>query len=164
MSKRNIIILIICTIILIAVSVTTIKKEPEIDNIYLTGYLVETLNVYSGVDISLQDASGEKEEDARTAEFFRTNDETIYLVIEASHLETEDFFEIKWSRITDSSREIIQENRFNAENKGSGRIILSFVKIDNMYEKGNYAVEVSLNGRETKKKYFNVLPPSEDNQ
>lgn len=130
MKKINIIILIICTIILIIVSITVMQKRPDIENIYLS---------------SDRDSSFDKLKQNNNY-YFDSRNLDIYLIIEVKHLTTEDEIKVEWEKIENSSYKIIQKNIVNPEQKGSGKIIISLVKKNDMYPPGNYNVRIYLNG------------------
>lgn len=130
MKKINIIILIICTIILIIVSITVMQKKPDIENIYLS---------------SDRDSSFDKLKQNNNY-YFDSQNLDIYLIIEVKHLTTEDEIKVEWEKIENSSYKIIQKNIVNPEQKGSGKIIISLVKKNDMYPPGNYNVRIYLNG------------------
>ncbi|NQT66450.1 MAG: hypothetical protein HQ569_02595 [Actinobacteria bacterium] len=130
MKKINIIILIICTIILIIVSITVMQKRPDIESIYLS---------------SDRDSSFDKLKQNNNY-YFDSQNLDIYLIIEVKHLTTEDEIKVQWEKIENSSYKIIQKNIVNPEQKGSGKIIISLVKKNDMYPPGNYNVRIYLNG------------------
>ncbi|MFZ3106147.1 MAG: hypothetical protein WA105_02050 [Candidatus Hydromicrobium sp.] len=130
MKKINIIILIICTIILIIVSITVMQKRPDIESIYLS---------------SDRDSSFDKLKQNNNY-YFDSRNLDIYLIIEVKHLTTEDEIKVEWEKIENSSYKIIQKNIVNPEQKGSGKIIISLVKKNDMYPPGNYNVRIYLNG------------------
>jgi hypothetical protein len=141
MKKINIIILIICTIILIIVSIiTVIKKRPDIENIYLSS------NRDSSFDQLKQNNNY----------YFDGRNLDIYLIIEVKHLTTEDEIKVQWEKIENSSCKIIQKNIVNPEQKGSGKIIISLVKKNDMYPSGGYNVRVYLNGGSKISKKFYI--------
>ncbi|MFZ3386661.1 MAG: hypothetical protein WA120_05745 [Candidatus Hydromicrobium sp.] len=130
MKKINIIILIICTIILIIVSITVMQKKPDIESTYLS---------------SDRDSSFDKLKQNNNY-YFDSRNLDIYLIIEVKHLTTEDEIKVEWEKIENSSYKIIQKNIVNPEQKGSGKIIISLVKKNDMYPPGNYNVRIYLNG------------------
>ena len=141
MKKINIIILIICTIILIIVSITTvIKKRPDLENIYLSS------DRGSSFDQLKQNNNY----------YFDSQNLDIYLIIEVKHLTTEDEIKVQWEKIENSSCKIIQKNIVNPEQKGSGKIIISLVKKNDMYPPGNYNVRIYLNGGSKISKKFYI--------
>ena len=140
MKKINIIILIICTIILIIVSITVMQKRPDIENIYLS---------------SDRDSSFDKLKQNNNY-YFDSRNLDIYLIIEVKHLTTEDEIKVQWEKIENSSCKIIQKNIVNPEQKGSGKIIISLVKKNDMYPPGNYNVRIYLNGSSKISKKFYI--------
>ncbi|MFZ3085252.1 MAG: hypothetical protein WA097_01240 [Candidatus Hydromicrobium sp.] len=140
MKKINIIILIICTIILIIVSITVMQKRPDIENIYLS---------------SDRDSSFDKLKQNNNY-YFDSRNLDIYLIIEVKHLTTEDEIKVEWEKIENSSYKIIQKNIVNPEQKGSGKIIISLVKKNDMYPPGNYNVRIYLNGSSKISKKFYI--------
>ena len=141
MKKINIIILIICTIILIIVSITTVKKKsPDIENIYLSS------DRDSGFDQLKQNDNYR----------FDSQNLDIYLIIEVKHLTTEDEIKARWEKIENGSCKIIQKNIVNPEQNGSGKIIISLVKKNDMYPPGSYEVRVYLNGDSKISKKFYI--------
>jgi len=140
MKKINIIILIICTIILIIVSITVMQKRPDIENIYLS---------------SDRDSSFDKLKQNNNY-YFDSRNLDIYLIIEVKHLTTEDEIKVQWEKTENSSYKIIQKNIVNPEQKGSGKIIISLVKKNDMYPPGNYNVRIYLNGSSKISKKFYI--------
>lgn len=130
MKKRNIITIIVCTIILIIVSITIIQKKPDIENIYLS---------------SSKD-SGSEESKQGTGYYFNSQNSDIYLIIKVRYLAPEDEIKVEWGKIEGSSYKIIQKNIVKPERKGSGKIIISLVKKDGIYSPGSYDVKTYLNG------------------
>jgi hypothetical protein len=140
MKKINIIILIICTIILIIVSITVMQKRPDIESIYLS---------------SDRDSSFDKLKQNNNY-YFDSRNLDIYLIIEVKHLTAEDEIKVEWEKIENSSYKIIQKNIINPEQKGSGKIIISLVKKNDMYPPGNYDVRIYLNGSSKISKKFYI--------
>ena len=130
MTKRNIIILIACTGLLIIVIITTMQEKPDIENIYLS------------ID---RDSDFETSGSDNDYSFSR-HDPDIYLIIEVKRLGPEDEIIVEWLKIEDGSYDVIQKNIINPEKKGSGKIIISLIKHDDVYSAGNYIVETYLNG------------------
>jgi hypothetical protein len=129
MKKRNILIIIILTIILAIVSITTLQKKPDIENIYLSSSKDSSLNELSQYNHN----------------YFNSRNSNIYLIINVKHLTTEDEIRVEWEKIEDNSNEIIQSNTVKPEQKGSGKIIILLVKKNGIYSPGSYNVKVYLN-------------------
>jgi len=140
MKTRNIIIIIICTIILVLVLIITLQKKPDIENIYLSSdrnpdfEKLRLNNKYS----------------------FNNRNLDIYLIIEAKYLTPEDEIKVEWSKTEGNSYKIIQENILSPDRRGSGKIVISLVKKDNIYSPGNYNVKVYLNGEYKISEEFNI--------
>lgn len=130
MKKRNIIIFIICTGLLIIVVMTTMQEKPDIENIYLS----LDKNSDSGNSTSGNDYN------------FGAQDSDIYLIMEIKHFGTEDEIEVEWIKTENDSSDVIQKNIINPEKKGSGKIIVSLIKHNDIYSAGNYSVVTYLNG------------------
>lgn len=140
MKKRNIIIFIICTGLLIIVVITTIHEKPDIKNIYLSldkNFDFEKLKPYNN-------------------HTFSTQDPDIYLIMEAKHFGPEDEIEVEWIKIENDSYDVIQKNIINPEKKGSGKIIVSLIKHNNAYSAGSYNVETYLNGDKKNTEEFHI--------
>ena len=145
MSKRNIIILIVLTAILIAVSITTIRNEPDIENIYLS---------------SDKDINTGKLEQNNDHYYFNDSNIDIYLIIKVKYLTTQDEIKVEWEKIEDNSFKIIQENTIHPEQKGSGKIVISLVKRNATHPPGKYTVDVFLNGSKQFSKQFSISDDS----
>ncbi len=129
MTKRNIIIFIACTGLLIIVVITTMQEKPDIENIYLS-----------------MDRDSDFEKSGPDNDYsFNSHDPDIYLIMEVKRLGPEDEIKVEWLRIEDGSYDVIQKNIINPEKKGSGKIIISLIKHDGVYSAGNYIVETYLN-------------------
>lgn len=140
MTKRNIIILIVCTGLLIIVVITTMQEKPDIENIYL----------------SLDRDSDFEKSGSDNDYSFSSHDHDIYLIMEVKHLGPEVEIKVEWLKIEYGSYDIIQENIISPEKKGSGKIIISLIKHDGIYSAGNYIVETYLNGDKKITEEFNI--------
>jgi len=141
MGKRNIIIIVIITIVLIIAAVTIIYTKPDIKNLYLCS------DKNSSID----------EKNQNNIYYFESADTDIYLVIEVISITTNDEIKAMWRKIENDSSKIIQKNIIYPEKKGSGRIVISLVKKDDIYSPGIYSVEVYLNGRKEATEEFYIL-------
>ncbi len=130
MSRRNIIILVICTIILVAASITTIRKEPAISGAFLS------LN---------KDAVRDEIKTEDDHYYFKDPGADIYLILSVKNLNTSDRVMIKWKAVENGTQEIIQENTVYPDQNGSGEIVLSLVKRNESYSPGIYMVDIFLN-------------------
>jgi hypothetical protein len=141
MGKRNIIIIITITIILIIAAVTIIYTKPTIENLYLCS--------------DKNYSADEKDHD--DSFHFKSTDTDIYLVIEVRSVTTDDEIKAMWIKIDDDFSEIIQKNIIYPEKKGSGMIMISLVKKNDKYSPGTYSVEVYLNGHKEAIEDFFIL-------
>jgi len=131
MNKRNIIIIIVITAILVIILITALKTKPDIENIYLS----------SDKNSNIEELKPEQ----NNGFYFNSPHTDIYLIMTVKYLTTEDEIHVQWEKKENSSGRIIQENIISPEKKGSGKIIVSLVKKDNVYSSGNYTVTVFLN-------------------
>lgn len=143
MNKRDIIIIAALTVILAtaAVMVFIVFAKPDIENIYLSsgsGPVIEKSRQENGYRIK-KDAPG------------------IYLVIEVNHVTADDEIKVQWEKYENDYSEIIQKNIVYPENKGSGILIISLVKKNNIYTPGSYSAAVYLNSDLKAREEFNIL-------
>lgn len=130
MSKRNIIIIVILTIILVTAAVTLIYTKPSIEDIRLSS-----------------DKNPVTDKPEKNNSFnFKKSDTDIYLIIEVRHITAKDEIKVLWEKVENDSGEIIQKNIVYPENDGSGKIIISLVKKNDIYTPGTHTVTVYLNG------------------
>lgn len=132
MSKRNIIVLVVCTAILIIVSISTVLEEPSISGAFLS---------------SSKDLSQAEIEALSEYYYFEDLDSDIYLILSVKDLETSDNINIKWKKIEDDTVEVLQENTVYPAQKGSGEIAVSFIRRNESYDPGIYRVDIFLNGK-----------------
>ena len=141
MKIRNILIIIILTVILTIVSITILQKTPDIENIYLSSskdYSLNELNQYNNYR-------------------FNSRNSNIYLIIYVKHLTTEDEIKVEWEKNEDNSNKIIQSNTVKPEQKGSGKIVILLVKKNGIYSPGSYNVKAYLNGDNKISEKFYIL-------
>ena len=130
MSRRNIIILVVCTVILVIASITTIQKEPVVSGAFLSS--------------NKDPVQGEiKTEDDHY--YFKDPGADIYLILSVKNLNTSDQVKIKWKTVENGNEEIIQENTVYPDQDGSGTIVLSLIKRNDSYSPGIYRVDILLN-------------------
>ena len=142
MSKTNIIIVTICTAILIAVAVLTLRPDPGIGEIYIT-------SSDKAASISIEDKE-------------RTDFDTItgiYLIIPLKDVSAGDTIGTNWLYYGEEGYETIQEDTIAVEEDGSGEIIVYFLKRDDAYYPGDYKAIVKYNDSEKTKTSFTVSRP-----
>ena len=127
--------------ILTIVSIATLQKNPDIENIYLS----------SSKDSSFSELSQDNHY------YFNSRSSNIYLIIYVKHLTTTDEIKVEWEKIDDNSNEIIQSNTVKPEQKGSGKIIILLVKKNGIYSPGSYNVKAYLNGDNKISEKFYIL-------
>ncbi len=130
MSRRNIILLVVCTLILIVVSISTIQKEPGIREAFLS---------------SSKDPSQDEIETDGQYYYFEDLESDIYLILSVKDLATDDQIIIKWNILENGTEELLQENTIYPDQNGSGEIVVSFVKRNESYAQGLYRVDIYLN-------------------
>lgn len=141
MSKRTIILLLVCTAILIAVSVTAIHHEPAISDIFIS---------------STKDISEAQMESLPASAEFNDPASDIYLIILARYLTEDDSIEVRWHLKEGGKYRLVQEDSITPEKKGSGKIIVSLARKNSLHREGDYMVEVLLTGLEKVSKSFSV--------
>jgi hypothetical protein len=131
MSRKTIIILIVIAAIFVIVAFTTTKKEPSIEKAYISDN-----NNLSEKELGEIDSKN-KLYDTKS---------NIYLIIFVKNLTKENEIKITWKKIDNSTEKIVQENLLKPENDGSGKIIISLIRKNQVYMPGIYKVEILLNG------------------
>ncbi len=139
MSRRNIIILVVCTVILVIASITTIRKEPVISGAFLS----------SNKDPAQDEIKAEDD-----YYYFKDPEMDIYLILSVKNLNTSDQIKIKWKTVENGNEEIIQESTVYPDQDGSGAIVLSLVKRNESYSPGIYRVDIFLNNARQFSKQF----------
>ena len=141
MSKRSIIILIICTIILIIVSITTVHNKPEIKDIYISSdkNLIFDESNYNNEPLHIDSLKS-----------------NIYLTLVVKYLSTEDEIRINWKRVENNEEKIIQQNILHPEENGSGEIVVSLARKNQKLSPGTYRVDVFLNNKKSITKDFYI--------
>lgn len=140
MKIRDIVIIVVLTLIIAIALTTTLHEYPEIENIYLS---------------CSRDADFEEFPQSDSYSF-KSNDPGIYLIIKVKNLASDDEIKIEWERVYNNIGEIIQKNDLNPGGEGSGKIVVLFVKRNNSYPAGDYNVKAYLNGEEKISKEFSI--------
>ncbi len=131
MSRKTIIILIVIAAIFVIVAFSTTKKEPSIEKAYISDN-----NNLSEKELGEIDSKN-KLYDTKS---------NIYLIIFVKNLTKENELKITWKKIDNSTEKIVQENLLKPENDGSGKIIISLIRKNQVYTPGTYKVGILLNG------------------
>lgn len=140
MSRRNIILLVVFTVILIIISIATVQKDSEVTEIYLAEH--DNLSIDELENLSDQNS------------FSNTDD--IFLYIKVNSIKLDNEIKIIWTKLEKGKEFKVQENKIKPEKDGSGLIIASMIKKDNKIANGNYNVEVFLDNLTVKEKEFVV--------
>lgn len=141
MSRTSIIILTICTAILIAVFVSTLKPDPGIGEIYLTGS-------DKADSTSIKDSKGETD--------FNAVNSSIYLMVPVKDVKAGDTINTNWLYYRENGYETVQEDTIVVEKDGSGEITVYFLKRDDAYYPGDYKAIVEYNGSDKMEASFTV--------
>lgn len=139
MSKTNIIIVIICTAILIAVAVLTLKPDPGIGEIYI---------------ISSDKTAGISIENKEKMDFDTITG--IYLVIPLKDVKAGDTLGTNWLYYGEEGYKTMQEDTIAIKEDGSGEIVVYFLKRDDAYYPGDYKAIVEYNDSEKIETLFTV--------
>jgi len=142
MSKRSVVILITCTIILAVASVVTIYNKPEI----------ESAHISSDINLALDESRQRS-----GVSYFDDSDSNVYLILAVKNLSVEDEIKINWKILEGNSEKIIQENIIQPEENGSGKMIVSLVRKNKKLIPCSYTVEVFLNNDKKITKKFIVV-------
>ena len=141
MSRKTIIILIVIAAILVIVAFATTKKEPSTEKAY----------------ISDNNNLSEKElgEIESKNKLFDTKS-NIYLIIFVKNLTKENELKINWKKIDNGTEKIVQENLLKPENDGSGKIIISLIRKNQVNMPGTYKAEILLDGQKEASVEFKI--------
>lgn len=126
MTKKSIIIIIVCTFILIAISVTTVYKEPKIKDIYVSNQNVLPENRIINPQFSSDSITD------------------LFLLIEVENLNLEDMIEVNWKKYEDGDYITVQHDTIYPDSSGSGIITITMIKRDGLVPEGKYRVMVNL--------------------
>jgi len=133
MNKRTIIILVLCAALIAAIAIISLKKDPAITGLYLSG--APTFSQKEKTD-----------EGPASVKNFQSKGSDIYLIIGIRDLDTNDTIEVTWTISGKDEDIVFQENTISPERSGSGEIIIYLLKRDDEYPGENYIIEVMLNG------------------
>ncbi|MEE8325311.1 MAG: hypothetical protein V3R31_06610 [Candidatus Humimicrobiaceae bacterium] len=133
MNKRTIIILVLCAALIAAIAIISLKKDPAITGLYLSG--APTFSQKEKTD-----------EEPASVKDFQSKGSDIYLIIGIRDLDTNDTIEVTWTISGKDEDIVFQENTISPERSGSGEIIIYLLKRDDEYPGENYIIEVMLNG------------------
>jgi len=141
MDKKSIIIIIVCTLIFIAVSLSTVYREPAMEDIRLSDK-----EILSGEDLTRLEA----------VPSFSSDAENIYLIIEVKYLVPEHEIEVIWEKYENGAYSIVQQDIIHPQRQGSGFITITMAKRDEIIPKGLSRVAAILNGKQRMVKDFEV--------
>ena len=144
MSKTSIIILIICTAVLAAVVMSTLRPNPGIGEVYF----VES---DSSDNISIEN---------KQISDFDISD-SIYLIVPVKDVKTGDSINTNWIEYGNKEQHIIQSDTIAVQDDGSGEIIIYFLKRDGAYYPGQYKAIVEYNNLEKEEASFTVSTPQD---
>ena len=141
MTRRTITILLVITAIVAVVAFTTLKKEKAIEKVLLSdSYSTET---------------GDSAETVRELNEFESSSD-IYAVIMLKNITPDDSISIQWKRIEENGELLIQEDAVIEKQEGSGPLVISLAKKNDIHEAGKYKIYVKLNESEAIEKTFTV--------
>mgnify|MGYP001074389430 CR=1 FL=1 len=135
MDKKNILILLIITALLVFLSVSIFYEPPGIKGIIVSDNL-DDYDRYRSIAIPA----------------FQKKSEEIFIILEAVNLSRKDFIDI----IINMSDDIYQESQISVENDGSSIIKLSLLKKGDSFINGDYEAEVFLNEESVGKARFRI--------
>ena len=142
MNRFRIIILTICTAIIIAIVVLTLKPDPSIGKLYL---------------ISSDNPNNTVAEKEKITEF-GADSPGIYLIIPVKDVKTGEIIETDWLYHKEGDYKTMQEDTVDIEYDGSGEIVVYLLKRDDAYYPGDYKVMVEYNDLQEIKTSFTVNP------
>ena len=141
MSKASIVITILCTAVIAAVVFFTLREEPGMEEIYLISH--------ENIEEASLEGTGVTD--------FRSQGSSIYVIIPVKDVKSGDLIDIEWVSIGDNSHQVIQKDRVEIDEEGSGNISVYFLKRDSAYYPGKYKVRAEYNGIQDKEKLFNIV-------
>ena len=141
MTRRTIVIILVITAIIAAVAFTTLKKEKTIEGVFLSDtYDIKTEN---------------PDEEAKEPYGFASSSD-IYVVILLENITVDDKISIQWKKIIENGELLVQEDTIIEKQEGSGPLIISLSKKNNIHEEGTYRIYVQLNDQNTIERSFTV--------
>ena len=132
MNKRTIIILVLCTALIAAVTIISLRKDPAVTGLYLS-------------DAPALSHNEETDKEVAKVQEFQSKGSDIYLIIGIRDLDTEDIIEVTWTIEDNDEDTVFQENTISPEVPGSGEIIIYLLKRNGEYPEGYYTIEAILN-------------------
>lgn len=141
MARRTITIILVITAIIAAVAYTTLEREKAIDRVLLS-------DSYSTL------ASDPAAEVKELSEF--ENGSEIYVIIMLENITMDDSINVQWKRVVEEGEILVQEDTIIEKQEGTGPLVISLAKKNDMHEAGKYKLYVSLNELETIEKSFEV--------
>lgn len=150
MNRRIIIILIVVSAIIAVIAYTFLMEKTEIKKVIFSE------------DKSLTDAEVENY-DIKTIPAFNEQSQ-IYAIIIASDIKKGDKLKIRWNinnpEVTGPGSKdnslLVQEDSIEIKQEGSGKIIVSLVKKDDMNAVGDYSVDIYLRENSPLTYYFKI--------
>ena len=147
MTRRTITIILVITAIIAMVAFTTLKKEKAIEEVLLSdSYSTDTGDSY--------------EEIKDLSEFESGSD--IYAIIILENITPDDSISIQWKRMEENIELLVQEDIIVEKQEGSGHMVVSLSKKNDMHKPGVYKLSVRLNGAEAIEKTFTVGAQNEE--
>ncbi len=140
MSKKSIIIIIVCTLIFIAASIATVYREPAIEAIYFSEQ-----KILSGEELAKQ-----------SPYVFDSQAQDIYLIMEVKYLSPTHEIQVLWEQYDQQEYHTVQQDTLNPQEQGSGFITVTMAKRDGRIPEGRYRVVAVLNHKQRVTEYFEV--------
>ncbi len=131
MGKKSIIIIIVCTLLFVAASFVTTRREPALEALYLSPEKIIVPEALEGIKPAA----------------FRSDSPEIYLLIEVKHLTLENKIEVIWEKYEGDEYIVVQRDTIQPEQQGSGVISINMAKRDGRIPEGEYKVEAMLDKR-----------------
>jgi hypothetical protein len=126
MSTKVILLLVVLTAVMIALSLSLFNAAPE-------GYGIDLVRIYPTSEQSF----------SNNDRVFNKNEDEIFLEIKTNNLNERDFIQVVFKREDGS---MYQQNEILLENHGSSLITISLLKVNDEFMPLAYHAEVFLNG------------------